>query len=179
MTVPPAGSTLRGMAKKANATEQDRVAVARLVLEGLARDEPLDDVLRRLRPFADYQFPFPGDVLTEIGAMALEVAGATPATPLSLSDTTERHLSEWTISGNTARQKHRAAIQAAVALHAGIIVDYEEVAGWWQLHDYTVHAFEAAVVLIRVAAEHARPTAGEIDLRRSRGPARCAARRRE
>jgi hypothetical protein len=64
--------------------------------------------------------------------------------------------------GNTARQKHRAAIQAAVALHAGIIVDYEEVAGWWQLQDYTLHAFEAAVVLIRVAAAHTRRPAGSI-----------------
>jgi hypothetical protein len=32
------------MARKANATEQDRVEVARLVLGGLARDEPPDDV---------------------------------------------------------------------------------------------------------------------------------------
>jgi hypothetical protein len=150
------------MAKKATATEQDRLAVARLVLGGVARDEPLDDVLRQLRPFADCTFPFPGDVLTEIAATALEIAGATPATPLSLSDATERHLPERTISGNTARQKHRAAIQAAVALHAGIIVDYGEVAGWWQLQDYTFHAFEAAVVLIRVAAEHTRRPARSI-----------------
>ena len=138
------------------------MAVARLVLQGLARDEPLDDVLRKLRRFADYTFPFPGYVLTEIAAAALQIAGATPATPLSLSDASERHLPEWTISGNTARQKHRAAIQAAVALHAGIIVDYEEVAGWWQLQDYTLHAFEAAVVLIRVAAAHTQRPAGSI-----------------
>jgi hypothetical protein len=138
----------------ATATEHDRIAVARFVLDGLARDEPLDDVLRRLRPFADYTFPFPGDVLTEIAATALEIAGATPATPLSLSNATERHLPEWTISGNTARQKYRAALQAAVALHAGILVDYDEVAGWWQLQDYTLHAFEAAVVLTRMAAAH-------------------------
>ena len=32
----------------------------------------------------------------------------------------------------------------------------EEVAGWWQLPDYTLHAFEVAVVMIRVAAEHTR-----------------------
>ena len=126
------------------------------MLEGLAGDEPLDALVKELRPFADYSFPFPGDMLTEIGAAALAVAGASPANPLSLSDATERHLSEWTISGNAARQKHRAATQAAVALHAGIVVDYDEVAGWWQLQDFTIHAFDAAVVLIRVAVEHTR-----------------------
>ena len=144
------------MARKTIATAQDRVEVARLVLEGLARDQPPDDVLMQLRSFTDYSFPFPGDVFTELGATALAVAGAAPATPLSLTDATERHLSEWTVNGNTARQKHRTAIQAAVALHAGIVIDYHEVAGWWRLQDYTLHAFEAAVVLIRVAAEHTR-----------------------
>lgn len=150
------------MVRQPTATAQDRVAVARLVLGGLAREEPPGDVLMQLRSFADYSFPFPGDVLTEIGAAALAVAGAAPTTPLSLSDATERHLSEWTVSGNTARQKHRAAIQAAVSLHAGIVIDYDEVAGWWQLQDYTLHAFEAAVVLIRVAAEHTRQPARSI-----------------
>ena len=75
-------------------------------------------------------------------------------TPLSLSGATVRRLSEWTVSGNAAPQKHRAAIQAAVALHAGIVIDYDEVAGWWRLQDFTLRAFEGAVVLIRVAAEH-------------------------
>jgi len=150
------------MARKTTATEQDRVDVARLVLGGLARGELPADLLTQLRLFADYCFPFPGDVLTELGAAALAIAGAAPTTPLSLNNATERHLSEWSISGNTARQKHRAAIQAAVALHAGIVIDYDEVAGWWQLQDYTFHAFGAAVVLIRVATEHTRQPARSI-----------------
>jgi len=44
-------------------------------------------------------------------------------------------------------------MQASIALHAGIVVDYDDIAGWWQLQDYTLRAFEAAVVLIRVAAQ--------------------------
>jgi len=63
---------LLSMAAKTTATQQDCKVVARLVLEGLARDdEPLDDLVRQLRPFAEYTFPFPGDVLTEIAATAL------------------------------------------------------------------------------------------------------------
>jgi len=126
----------------------------RFVLDRLAHDEPIDDLLRKLRPYADYEFPFPGNVLTDIGASALRVVGATPTTPLSLSDATERYLREWNVSGNTAKPKHRAAISAAIAQHAGILVDYDETAGWWHVQDYTFHAFKAAVILIRVAADH-------------------------
>jgi hypothetical protein len=45
-------------------------------------------------------------------------------------------------------------MQAAIAMHAGIVVDYDEIAGWWQLQDYPLHAFEVAIVLIRAAADH-------------------------
>jgi hypothetical protein len=143
----------RSVAKPMTPTAQDRVEVTRLVLSGLAGADPLDDAFRSMRPFLDFEFPFPGDVLTEVCATALEIAGATRATPLSLTDATEQHLREWPISGNTAHQKYRAAVQAAIAPHAGIDVDYYEVAGWWNVQDYTRHAFAAAVVLIRVAAD--------------------------
>jgi len=51
------------MARKTTATEQDRVDVAGLVLGGLARGELPADLLMQLHSFADYSFPFPGDVL--------------------------------------------------------------------------------------------------------------------
>jgi hypothetical protein len=157
------------MVKVAAASERDRAAVAAVVLGGLARTEPLDAVQRALWSFPRHAFPFPGDVLTEIAAKSLEIAGATPATPLSLTGATERHLPEWTVSGNTAHQKHRAALQAAVAVHAGIVVDYDEVAGWWRLQDYAEHAFAVAVVLIRVAAEHTERTVASVCEELARG----------
>lgn len=79
------------MVKETIATEADHVAGARLVLTGLSNGEQLDDVFGTLRPYAEYQFAFPGDELTEIAAAALEIAGASRATPLSLTDATERH----------------------------------------------------------------------------------------
>jgi hypothetical protein len=81
---------------------------------------------------------------------------------LSLAGAAERHLPEWSISGNTAHQKYRAALQAAIAIHAGIAVDYDELAGWWRLQDYTRHAFAVAVVLIRLAAEQTQRTVTSI-----------------
>ena len=140
------------MGKQTVAGEAQRLEAARLLLAGVAGDERLDDVLGRLRPFADYAFPFPGDVLVELAADALELAGATRATPVSLSDATQTYLPEWTVSGNTAHQKSRSAIEAAVALHAGIAVDYGEVAGWWQVQDFAFYAFQTAVIMIRLAA---------------------------
>jgi hypothetical protein len=155
----PIDGTSRSIYGAVVATEQtpsqaDRDEVKWVVLGGLQRGESPQDIWTRLRPYADYAFPFPGDALIEIGAGALSAADAAPATPVSLADATVRHLPEWPVSGNTARQKHRAAMQAAIAAHAGIVVDYDEVAWSWQVQDFAMHAFEVAVVLVRVAAEH-------------------------
>ena len=45
-------------------------------------------------------------------------------------------------------------MQAVIAEHAGIVVDYDEIAGWWQVQDYASHAFDAAVVIVRATADH-------------------------
>jgi hypothetical protein len=103
-------STVMVMAAARTATEADHAEVARIFLEDLAQGAPLDDSRRALRPFVDFAFRFSGDVLTEIAALGLAVAGVAPATP-SLTNATERYLAERPVSGNGARQKHRAAMQ--------------------------------------------------------------------
>jgi hypothetical protein len=152
------------------AGEAERLEVARLVLVGVAGDDQLEDVLGRLRSFGDYAFPFPGDVLVELAADALELVGATRALPVSLSEAATTYLPEWTVSGNVAHQKSRTAIEAAVALHAGIAVDYGEVAGWWHVQDFAFYAFQAVVIMIRLAAattgQPARSICAEIAARR-------------
>jgi hypothetical protein len=142
------------MAAAKIASEANHTEVAGILLEGLGNGTPLDEIWRALRPWADYAFPFPGDVFTEIGAQALAVASVAPEAPLSLTNATERYLVESPVSGNTAHQKHRAAMQAVIAEHAGIVVDYDEIAGWWQVQDYASHALDAAVVIVRAAADH-------------------------
>ena len=136
------------------AMRSERAEVVRTVLSRLAADDPVVEVGRKLRRYDDRPFPFPGDVLIEVAASALAVAGATPTTPVSLEDATERCLPEWPARGKTGRQKHRAAMNAAISAHAGVVVNYDEIAGWWRVQDFTFHAFETAVVLIRVAAQH-------------------------
>jgi hypothetical protein len=86
--------------------------------------------------------------------------GATRATPVSLSDAHRRYLPERTIRGNTAHNKSRVAIELAVALHGGIVPDYDAAAIWWQVQDLALYAFQAAAIMIRIAAERtSRPVA--------------------
>lgn len=134
-------------------TNTERLDAARVVLAGIARAEPLDDVFEQLAPYLDYAFPFPADVLVELAADALTLAGATRDTPVSLTDAHKRYLPEWTISGNTAHNKSRVAIELAVALHGGIVPDYDAAAIWWQVQDLEFYAFQAAAIMIRIAAE--------------------------
>ena len=134
-------------------TAVEREEVATIALTRIAKGQPLDETSRWLLPYSDCKFPFPGDVFVELAADALGVAGASRANPVSLVDVYERHLPERKISGNTAHQKSRAALQAAIALHGGIVPDYDEIAGWWRLNDFDAWAFMACVVLVRAAAE--------------------------
>jgi hypothetical protein len=57
------------------------------------------------------------------------------------------------VSGNTARQKSRVAIDLAVAVHAGIAPGYDAAAGWWRVNDFAFYAFQAAAIMICVTAE--------------------------
>jgi hypothetical protein len=140
--------------------DEDRLEVTRVVLAGIARAEPLADVFEHLVPYLDFAFPFPADALVELAADALTLTGATRATPVSLTDAHERYLPEWTISGNAAHQKSRVAIELAVALHGGIVPDYDAAAIWWRVNDLAFYAFQAAAIMMRIAAERtAEPVA--------------------
>jgi hypothetical protein len=92
-------------------------------------------------------------VLVELAADALTLVGATRARPVSLTDAHERYLPEWGISGNTAHQKSRVAIELMVALHGGRVPDYDAAARWWRVNDLAFYAFQATAIMIRIAAE--------------------------
>ena len=92
-------------------------------------------------------------MFVELAAYAMAVAGATRANPVSLADAYERHLPGRPINGNAAHQKSGAALLAAVAVHGGIVPDYDEIAGWWRVADFDAWAFQACVMFVRVAAE--------------------------
>ncbi len=108
------------------------------------------------------QFPFPADVLTELAADALALAGATRTQPFALHDFADRYLADFEIRGNTAHQKLTAAQHLVTAAYAGVEPDYLGAAGWWRNQDLWRFAFLALVGMIRVAAERTGGPVAEI-----------------
>jgi hypothetical protein len=134
-------------------TPGDRAEVARVALLAIASDDRLGGLAELSERFPGFVFPFPGDVLIELAADALDSSGATRSDPISLTEVTEQYLRDQSLGGNTVRQKTRAAIELAVAVHGGIAPDYDAVAGWWRVNDFASHAFGACVVMVRIAAQ--------------------------
>ncbi len=159
-----------GVGKNVAATDDERREVTRIALAAIASGAP-ENLPNQFRFFEAKEFPFPADVFTELGANALALAGATRSEPLALEDFAQRHLAEFEVRGNTARQKLRAAVNLAVATHAGVVPDYFDVAGWWQQQDLWWFAFLAAVGMVRVAAERTGRPVTEVcsELRASPG----------
>ena len=153
-------------------TDDERRDVSRIALAAVASGAA-DDFAGQFRFSEAKEFPFPADVLTELGADALALAGATRSEPVALDDFAPRYLAEFEVRGNTARQKLRAALHLVVATHAGVAPDYFDVAGWWQHQDLWWFAFLALVGMVRVAAERTgRPVeevCSELGARRSTG----------
>lgn len=141
------------MATLAVPTPEDRVQAARVALGVVASGDRFVGAEALSERFGGFVFPFPGDVLIELAADALGLAGATRSDPVSLTEPTEQYLRGQSLGGNTVRQKTRAAIELAVGVHGGIEPDYDAVAGWWRVDDFAFHAFSACVVMVRVAAE--------------------------
>ena len=140
------------MAKSRLATEFERQHVARGALDAIASGR-LDDVPGELRPTDELAFPFPADVLIELGADALALARATRSEPIALDDFADRYLGEFEVRGNTARQKLAAAQHLVVATHDGVVLDYFGTAGWWQQQDLWSYAFLVLVGMVRVVSE--------------------------
>lgn len=130
----------------------DHVEVARIALAAIVSGDRLVGAEELWERFGGFVFPFPGDVLIELAADALDFSGATRSDPVSLTEATEGYLRDRSLGGNTVRQKTRAAIELAVGVHGGIAADYDAVAGWWRVNDFAFHAFGACVVMVRVAA---------------------------
>jgi hypothetical protein len=152
-----------------SAMDDQRRDARRLALTAIA-SERLDAFSSEFAVSAKKQFPFPADVLTELAADALALAGAMRTQPVALHDFAERYLADFEIRGNTARQKLGAAQHLVVAVHAGVEPDYAGAAGWWRNQDLWWFAFLVLIGMIRVAAERTgRPVSAicaELDVNR-------------
>jgi len=133
---------------------EDAVTARRALLDGLARDADIFEVLSGLAPLHPRNDTFPGEVFLCLAADALEWCGASRAEPLALEGLHERFLPECAFRGRQ-NAKLRYAVLAAAAVHGGTEPDLLEEVAYWQADDFWQYAMYAAVAYIRAAASRA------------------------
>jgi len=141
------------MARK-RPTSQDAATARRIVLEGLARDAQVFELLGELEPLHPRNDTFPGEVFLHLAADALDWCRASRTNPLQLEGLRERFLPESSFRGRQ-NKKLQYAILAAAALHGGTEPDLLDEVAWWQTDDFWEYALYTAVAYIRAAASRA------------------------
>jgi hypothetical protein len=143
-----------GMPPRKLPTPQDAAAARRIVLDGLARDTDLFELVTEVAPLHPRNNTFPGEVFLHLAADALDWCGASRQQPLPLEGFRERFLPECTFRGRENR-KLQFAVLAAAALHGGAEPDLLDEIVWWQTDDFWEYALFAAIAYLRAAAARA------------------------
>ena len=126
----------------------------RVLLNGLARDADIFELVSELAPLHPPDNTFPGEVFLHVAADALDWCGASRADPLPLEGLRVRFLPERTFSGRQ-NNKIQYAVLAAAALHGGTEPDLLDEVAWWQTDDFWQYALYATAAYIRAAASRA------------------------
>jgi hypothetical protein len=135
-------------------TNEDTVTARRVLLDGLARDCDIFELVRELAPLRPQNNTFPGEVFLHLAGDALAWCGASRADPLALEGLRERFLPESAVRGRQ-NAKLQYAVLAAAALHGGAEPDLLDEVARWQTDDFWQYALFAAVAYIRAAASRA------------------------
>ncbi len=107
----------------------------RVLLDGLARDADIFELVSELAPLHPRDDTFPGEVFIRVAADALDWCGASRADPLPLEGLRERFLPECTFRGRE-NTKLQYAVLAAAALQGGTEPDLLDEVAWWQTDDF-------------------------------------------
>ena len=126
----------------------------RVLLDGLARDADIFELVSELAPLHPQDNTFPGEVFLHLAADALDWCRASRADPLPLEGLRERFLPERTVRGRQ-NTKLQYAVLAAAAIRGGTEPDLLDEVAWWQTDDFWQYALFAAVAYIRAAASRA------------------------
>jgi len=135
-------------------TPQDTVTARNVLLDGLARDADIFELVSELAPLHPRDNTFPGEVFLHLAADTLDWSRASRADPLPLEGLRERFLPERTFRGRQ-NSKFQYAVLAAAALHGGTEPDLLDEVAWWRADDFWQYALFAAVAYIRAAASRA------------------------
>ena len=143
-----------GMPARKRPTPQDAATARRILLDGMARDTEVSELAGELAPLHPRDDTFPGEVLLQIAADALDWCEASRAHPLALEGMPQRFLPECAFRGRQ-NKKLQFAVLAAAALHGGAEPDLLDEVAWWQTDDFWQYALYAAAAYIRAAASRA------------------------
>jgi hypothetical protein len=143
-----------GMPARKQPTPEDAAAARRIVLDGLARDADLSELVTELAPLHPRNNTFPGEVFLHLAADALDWCGASRQQPLALEGIRERFLPECTFRGRENR-KLQYAVLAAAALHGGAEPDLLDEVTSWQTDDFWEYVLYAAIAYVRAAVDRA------------------------
>jgi hypothetical protein len=135
-------------------TPEDAMTARHALLDGLARDVDIFEVLSGLAPLHPRNDTFPGEVFLDLAADALEWCGASRAEPLPLEGLRERFLPEAAFRGRQ-NAKFQYAVLAAAAVQGGTEPDLLDEVALWQTDDFWQYAMYAAIAYIRAAAGRA------------------------
>jgi hypothetical protein len=144
----------RHMPGRKRPTDEDAATARRVLLDGLARDADIFEVLSELAPQHPRNDTFPGEVFLHLAADALEWCGASRAEPLPLERLRERFLPECAFRGRQNAKLQYAVLTAAV-IHGGTEPDLLEEIADWRTDDLWQYAMYAATAYIRAAASRA------------------------
>jgi hypothetical protein len=133
---------------------EDATTARRALLDGLARDANIFEVLSGLASLHPRNDTFPGEVFLRLAADALEWCGVGRAEPLPLEGLREQFLPECGFRGRQ-NAKLQYAVLAAAAVHGGTEPDLLDEVAAWQADDFWQYAMYAAVAYIRAAASKA------------------------
>jgi hypothetical protein len=150
------------VAAKRRPTAEDRLKAIGIALAGVARGVEFGPPLLELEPLHPRNNTFPGEVLLELAADALDEAGATRDRPLDYEGIRERYLPECEFRGRSDHRKSHYALGAAAMLRAGVQPDLLGEVTWWNSDDLWVFAFYALVIYARAAADRCGEPVAEV-----------------
>ena len=142
------------MAARKRPTPEDAATARQILLDGLARDADIFELLSELVPLHPRNNTFPGEVFLRLAADALAWCRASRADPLALEGIRRRFLPECTFRGRQ-NKKLQYAVLVAAALRGATEPDLLDEVAWWQTDDFWQYALFATVAYIRAAASRA------------------------
>ena len=143
------------MARTGGPSDKDYDSAARFGLLGLTagEDADVDSIMEQLAVLHPRSNTFPGEVLHELAAEAIEESSASPADPIQYERMRDRLLPEYHFRGKSQQHKSHYALMAAAMIRAGVYPDLLDEAYGWGIEDMWTYAFYALVLYARVAAE--------------------------